>query len=384
MGNRWWKSAVLVGSSALTLIIVASAFAFPHQPSPVALEKSVPLFRGGAEDYIGAQQCGGCHAAKLAAQRSSEHARALSRPATHALASHFAPRESLVRGTFSYRFLQNPDGLSVRAWSDSQEITIPVEWAFGAGSQAVTFVSRVNPEWYIEHALSYYSVSGSYSNTPGQSLLPEKTLAASLGTLFRSDDAKAGVFRCFQCHSTGSVARDDKGELHPQELGVRCEVCHGPGRAHREAALSRNAVRATQTIENPKRFSADQMNHFCGNCHRPPADSGAEIDWRVAWNVRHQPVYLSESECFRKGQGDLSCLTCHDPHTALRTDQSYYNAKCTSCHNLDRRPPAPSCLTAQRSNCVDCHMPRVSPQSYLRFTNHWIGIYGPDKLRPLR
>jgi hypothetical protein len=122
---------------------------------------------------------------------------------------------------------------------------------------------------------------------------------------------------------------------------------------------------------------AAELNQFCGKCHRQPAAAGEAIKWSEAWNVRHQPLYLDQSACFRKSSGSLSCLTCHDPHSPLVRDDAFYNAKCEECH--DTRPQA--CST----NCVSCHMPRVSPQAYLRFANHWIGVYGEgDKLKPKR
>jgi hypothetical protein len=124
-------------------------------------------------------------------------------------------------------------------------------------------------------------------------------------------------------------------------------------------------------------MSAPDLNEFCGRCHRPPAASGVAIDWNYAWNVRHQPIYLSESACFRKSQGALSCLTCHQPHEPLERDPQRYNRVCASCHR------AAHAASASKSNCVDCHMPRVSPQPPLRFTNHWIGVYPEGaKLKP--
>jgi hypothetical protein len=379
------KAAVQFVGLSLAVLIAATSPSVLPQSSPAPPDKTVSLPRGPAEDYIGAEKCGECHTLKLAGQQLSEHAHSLARPATHPLASQFTPPETFVReGKFSFRYFWDSKGLNVRAWGDSQEITIPVEWAFGAGSQAVTFVSPANRQWYLEHAYSYYSVPKSYSITPGQSTLPKPALPASLGTLYRSDYANAPALNCFKCHSTGPVTRDNKGELHPHELGVRCEVCHGPGRAHRDAVLSGDVARAAEIIDNPKRLSADQLNYFCGNCHRLPLNTGTEIDWNFAGNVRHQPPYLSQSECFRKSQGALSCLTCHDPHAALVKDAALYNAKCTSCHNQDERPPARVCQSKEPSNCIDCHMPRVSPSSYLTFTNHWIGIYGQNKLKPLR
>ena len=289
---------------SFAVLIAATAPSVISQSSPAPANKAIILPSEPAKDYIGAEKCGECHTDKLALQQLSEHAHSLARPASHPLASQFTPPETFVRGgKFSFRFFWDSKDLDLRAWSDSQEIAIPVEWAFGAGSQAVTFVSPANRQWYLEHAYSYYSVPKSYSITPGQSTLPKPTLPASLGRLYRSDYANAPALGCFQCHSTGPVTRDNKGELHPHELGVRCEVCHGPGRAHRDAVLAGDMALATEAIGSPKRLSADQLNSFCGSCHSLPPNPGTEMDWNFAGNVRHQPPYLSQSQCFRKSQG---------------------------------------------------------------------------------
>lgn len=340
---------------------------------------------GAQEGYLGSRSCGACHAAKLAAQNASEHAHALARPADHALAASFAPDRTFLRaGRYSFRFFYNDaKQLQVRAFDDTRQIDIPLEWAFGAGSQAVTFASRVNGEWYLEHALSYFSAAKSYSTTPGQPAPAEDTLPAALGRLYRTTDPDTGILQCFECHSTGPVNVASPGTLQPSEPGVHCEACHGPGRDHAAAAQAGKAAQARTLIQNPGRMSPGELNTFCGKCHRPPAAAGVEIDWNVSWNVRHQPVYLSQAACFRKSSGTLSCLTCHDPHTALHQDDRFYNAKCAACHNATSHPPAAACTAATPAGCVNCHMPRVSPQSWLRFTNHWIGVYGEgSRLKP--
>ncbi|MCW5982896.1 MAG: cytochrome c3 family protein [Bryobacteraceae bacterium] len=148
----------------------------------------------------------------------------------------------------------------------------------------------------------------------------------------------------------------------PFETGVNCEACHGPGAAHAKAPAQGNIV-------NPKNYLAGEINQLCGSCHRKPAASGDDTDWNNPWNVRHQPLYLAESACFRASEGRLSCLTCHDPHSGNA------EAGCASCHPDVKHQPGTR--TAGRA-CIDCHMPKARPNELLAFTNHWIGVYATE------
>jgi hypothetical protein len=130
---------------------------------------------------------------------------------------------------------------------------------------------------------------------------------------------------------------------------------------------------------------AAELNNLCGDCHRQPPPAGVRTDWGVPWNLRHEPVYLSQSACFRKTAGGLSCITCHDPHAELEKQDGVYNHRCRGCHSSGSHPPKPVCIASPQANCVGCHMPSVSAQPYLHFTNHWIGVYSDGaKLKPLR
>lgn len=261
-----------------------------------------------AGQYTGAQACGVCHPAQFKTQSASAHARALSRAEP--------------------------------------------EWAFGAGVQAITYVSQVDPETYVEHGLSYYASTKAKALTPGH--------RDANGVRYRTFDPGAQILRCFRCHSTGNLALGEVQRIVPAEMGVRCESCHGPGADHSK-------------ILNPRKsLNAAGLNDLCGNCHRMPPAAGEDTDWTNAWNVRHQPVYLSQSECFRRSEGRLSCLTCHDPHGAQPV-----KASCQECHAKPRH------RAAVAGTCIGCHMPKVRPQANLAFANHWIGVYvAGNPLRP--
>ena len=273
------------------------------------------LIAASPADYAGAEACAKCHPAQFKLQSASGHARAL---------AHSTPPQ-------------------------------PGEWAFGSGEQAITFVSRPDPQHYREEGKTWYRKLNGYALTPGA--------VTPAGTTYRIFDPSGAILRCFSCHSTGppSLAADDS--ILPHELGVRCETCHGPAVAH---------ARSPQQFhpDNPRRLNAGQLNDFCGACHRMPLGATEIIDFRDAWNVRHQPPSLAASACFRHSQGRLSCLTCHSPHAPLERKLAAYDATCKGCH-----PSAKHTSPIASRPCAGCHMPQVQPKPGLSFANHRIAIY---------
>jgi hypothetical protein len=276
-----------------------------------------------AQDFAGSKSCGVCHPAVASTQAVSHHAQALAR---------------------------TPDG----------------RWAFGAGAQATSYVSQRDEDTYIEHGLSWYKKSGGLALTPGH--------ITRAGVAYKTFAPNAAILRCFQCHSTGKLKLSESRAIIPAEEGVRCEACHGPGGAH-AAKPDRN------NITNPKLLSAAALNNLCGQCHRMPPARGVDTNFDNPWNVRHQPVYFSQSACFLKSHGQLSCLRCHNPHQDTKPAA---DAKCAECHVTPKHTSPVS-----GGSCVGCHMPLVSLSSLLAFTNHWIGVYrltgtGANLLRPIQ
>jgi hypothetical protein len=277
--------------------------------TPAALMAAEP-------SYVGAAACGSCHAAELAAQSATGHARALRRSAANE----------------------------------------PGDWAFGSGSQATTFVSRVDRETYREHGETWYRTTNSFGFTPGH--------RNAGGVLFRLFDPDARILRCFGCHSTGPLSLTAEHELTPHEIGVRCESCHGAGSAH---AADPGANR----LRNPARMQAAELNGFCAKCHRLELGSDEENrDVRDPRNARNQPLMLGASACFRGAKSRLTCFTCHAPHAELEREAGAYDKACRGCHTAVRHKAD----TAGQA-CAGCHMPSVRYGNELRFVNHRIGVY---------
>ncbi len=70
--------------------------------------------------------------------------------------------------------------------------------------------------------------------------------------------AEKGGDQCIKCHVTGSpemIAAEGSTPAHPN---VQCEACHGPGRAHVDAARAGN-VKQARTMEIEEKT--------CTRCH---------------------------------------------------------------------------------------------------------------------
>src|SRR6266446_10365823 len=247
--------------------------------------------RGEAAAYIGSAACGKCHPAEYAGQSQSGHAWALRRATDHPLAKYYTSAGNWRRDpSFLFEFSRKSDQFIVQAFdfATRQSLGLPVEWAFGAGRHAVTFVSRASGDVYIEYAFSFYPDSKTMDLTPGHRLMQADSLPKAMGVLHKIADPQnlqgGGIEACFRCHSTGPVERTAHG-LKPSEPGVRCEVCHGPGRAHIKAVMEGRLELARGTIQNPRRMGAEKINEFCGSCHRFPGPDFA-VNWNAVWNVR--------------------------------------------------------------------------------------------------
>ena len=135
-------------------------------------------------------------------------------------------------------------------------------------------------------------------------------------------------YNCGKCHTTGWVAATSEiaaasadGAVFGDRMlpgiagtwampGVQCENCHGPGADH---VADGGATELT----------VDSSAAFCGNCHiRGEADT---IPAKGGF-IRHHEQY---NEFLASPHKDLSCVTCHDPHTKAEFS---ITTECADCH----------------------------------------------------
>lgn len=327
--------------------------------------------------FAGSRACRECHPGEYAAYGGSGHAHTLA-PAA----------ESRLAVILNGRSVEDPDHPGV-SWSYALEENqflasreqggevqrFVLDYALGSGRHAGTFVSLTDPvaPAGVEHRFSYYASDGALAVTPGQrsgddlpGILPQGRELTTRDTL-----------RCFGCHATPAdgILRTAAGKAPLAEPGrlipnVSCERCHGPGLAHVQAARSGIGTFTMPFGIGPAAPTSAAQLGLCGQCHRHPARFPREkIRSDDPSLARFQPIGLSQSVCYLKSAGALSCTTCHDPHFRASTDRARYDRACLNCHEGAGKTP---CRTGRTESCVDCHMPKVDSGQRVLFTDHWI------------
>ena len=118
-----------------------------------------------------------------------------------------------------------------------------------------------------------------------------------------------------------------------------CEACHGPGRAHVNAAGDKTKIRSF------KGESAKELSEACLRCH-----AGKE-----------------EHNNYRRGEhwrNDVGCTSCHDPHPAAAAAQRMLVRRepqlCLTCHGEIKAQfakPFHHRVPEGAMKCSDCHNP---------------------------
>ena len=333
--------------------------------------------------YVGSRACIECHPGESAAHSGSGHARTLQPAAGVEAARKFVGREIAdpERPGVAWRYLREGEHLLAERSEAGSAERFAVEYAFGSGRHATTFLSLLdrNPTHPIglEHRLTDFAHRDVPGLTPGQ----KESSQAPGNTPHGRVHPASNTLKCFGCHVTVTSDRGpdvlDEATMIPN---VSCERCHGPGRDHINAA--RRGVSGADLAMPPGQGpeAASRQMRLCGACHRlPEMEDPDEIRVDNDSLARLQPIGIMQSACYRGTEGQLGCSTCHDPHGRTSTDRAAYEATCLSCHAA---PTQAACPVSPRQGCVECHMPRRDAGSGMMMSDHWIRIVPGTDSRP--
>jgi len=338
--------------------------------------------------FVGSRRCGECHRSIYRQQQGhSGHSQTL-RFGTDLkdvpLPQGPVADEAIAGITHSFK-RKNDHEIELESRDDLRAFRAIVDYAVGSGRHSITMLARDEDGIERELRMSYFRLDGAWGQTRGIEFAPQHA-----GDLIGLGLGPRNVNGCLSCHCTWSRsvgpvhagARPPEGE----DRGIGCERCHGPGLNHVKAAETGFAELAIAlTAHTPPRAQLDS----CVECHKddgtvPPSDPEF---------TRFQGTTFLWSRCFLANTDCFSCTTCHNPHAALETDSTRYQAICLRCHAAASRgelalearttraqgPIAASALTCPvnpSADCISCHMPKVAdPSRHARFTDHHVRVH---------
>lgn len=355
-------------------------------------------------EYVGDAVCAQCHKDRFDTYEKT----------AHNLTSQLASKDTIV-GTFNpgantmttansdltFRMDQKGDEFFQTAIWASPDGTAPrtrterLDLVIGSGGKGQTYLYWRDNQLF-QLPVSYSTVLHRWITSPGY-------------VDGQADFERPIIPRCLECHATyfQAVFPDPDVNMYDTKnfvLGLGCERCHGPGRAHAASYRNPNAAHSAQTIVNPAKLLPTRQSDVCAQCHGGQGDRFLEpafsyvpgqpleryIDLGPIDSAKDVDVHgkqgklLMKSQCYQMSS-NLTCSTCHDVHKEQR-DPAAMSQHCLSCHNLETTSPTHAKVASTiTQNCIDCHMPRLeSKVVYLdidgqrirpRFRTHWIKIY---------
>jgi hypothetical protein len=402
-----------VSSARLTLIVFLLAaatilfnppYSQPLPQSPTA-ETAAPTRR----DFVDDSACRECHQPMSDTYSKTTHHLTSQLPSKDFIAGNFSPGKNILKTRdpdLHFRMDAKPSGFYETAvfWQPPNQSTRSerIDFVTGSGEKGQTYLYWKGNQLF-ELPVSYWTELHDWVNSPGF-------------TDGFADFSRPIVPRCLECHATyfasiPSAKAENAYKKTGFVLGISCERCHGPGRAHVEAQRLKSSAdvqSAVFAIVNPASLSRDRQIEVCAQCHggigQPITDpfsyvSGQQLDKFIQLphpdpdarvDVHGNQVALTQrSRCYQNSQ--MTCTTCHDVHAPERAP-SAYSDKCLQCHKDSDCGEFARLGASIRNNCVDCHMPvqdsdliiSNSPEKLLkaRMRNHWIKVYSPAPPNP--
>jgi predicted CXXCH cytochrome family protein len=256
------------------------------------------------------------------------------------------------------------------------EIEAEVKFALGSGTRGISYLIE-RDGFLFQSPIAWFAQKGRWDISPGYG---EFTTRPNFERPIEPD--------CLFCHTNQfhAVAGTRNRYETPifQGHAIGCERCHGPGELH--VKRDELSTESDLTIVNPANLTSALRDSVCEQCHLQGsfrfARAGREsFDYRPGLPIhRFLAVFLMKtgnggkfeavghveqmqaSRCFAASQGQLGCISCHDPHRLPEpsTKVAYYRERCLECHakKVCALPLSQRQARGHGEDCVACHMPR--------------------------
>jgi hypothetical protein len=372
-----------------------------QRAAPPGAKRKAAQVASKSDGYVGSQVCAGCHSGIYRRYLRTGMGRSMSTVSPVLLqnlnvpAKYFNPRldrhyDVTARDGKLFESEYALDGSGKDIFREEHQI----EWVVGSGTNGIGAIVRRGDSLF-EAPLTLYTSTMTWEMSPGYE-------ATDVGF---SRPILSGCLFCHSGRSNPIYGRDGRYEDTVfSEASIGCEKCHGPGAAHIHAVTIGATGKGGSAIVNPASLTPDLANNICMACHqigdervlkpgkeykdiRPgqPLDNALSLFMKPPTREAppdkdHLQHYyaITLSKCYRASGGQLSCISCHDPHfePAKEEAPSFFNQRCMRCHTGEscKLPKKERQESTPPDNCIGCHMRKreVGFLAHTSLTNHRI------------
>ncbi len=382
--------------TSLVFIVVSTAMLYRCTPKQARTEYESP-YRNASENaqYVGIEKCRKCHESVYQTFKETGMGKSFGLATPEKSDALFDAAHAHVYDQdldLHYRPYFNNDSLFVQEYRTQGTDTIysrteHIKYVIGSGQHTNSHIIEKNGYLY-QAPITFYTQSKIWDLAPG----------FDGGSNSRFD--RKIQLECMSCHNSMPLLQDGSlNKFLKVGHGIDCERCHGPGSIHVNEKESGKMVDTSKgadySIVNPKRLNANEQNNICMRCHlqgvtvledghdfydfKPslklsdfmttflPAYDGGEDKMIMASHVERMMM----SNCYLQS-GELSCVTCHNPHISVKnTPSTQFNTACNNCHG-DAQHQDNS--VSSTSDCISCHMPKTGAIDipHVAVTDHYI------------
>ncbi|HPU85024.1 MAG TPA: tetratricopeptide repeat protein [Candidatus Latescibacteria bacterium] len=408
----WIGIALLVTALLVTLYetheaVLPKATCVPCHGVTVFTEEIMDESRGA---FTGPDACEPCHQYAYHRWTKSDHCRAMMGPAPSTIAGHFSADtvEYSYRDFHSAMILRDGKYFMIAPNKKGQPEEFPIHLALGIRDQQALLTKF--PDGRYQILPTAYDIRNQTWFESSEGIVRTTHMLRPNEPFYWTNWKRTWNYDCFGCHLSGMEKNYDPEtntyNTKWRDLGIDCEACHGPGRAHARLRTVKKLwgglVRDT-TMLRLTSLSPRKQVETCGACHASkstlalgykPGDDWTEYytltlldhdfimpDGRYAGLI-YDLIGFMQSPCYEKG--GLTCITCHSGHADERSIElrhyEHQNDMCRPCHADKVENPQAHTFhpnDSPGSTCRNCHM-QILPVSRMGIVDHTISIPTPE------
>lgn len=357
-------------------------------------QKETLVFRnlGDSASYVGMETCASCHPDKKSGFMETGMGLSIDSAHNFKSAGDFSGNwvvKDTIRN-FCYRPIIENGAMLIHEFRIDGRDTVysrkeKLDWIIGSGQHTNSHLIWRNG-YLFQAPLTYYTQKKKWDLPPGFEHGKNSRFSRKIG------------IECMTCHN-GYPKFDPASENKFLQIpsGIDCERCHGPGSLHvsekKMGVLVDISKETDYSIVNPAKLAPELAMDLCSRCHLQgnavllPGKKFTDFkpgmklsDVMVVFRPAEKGMImashverLKKSKCFIESDGNLTCITCHSPHTSVKhIPATAFNQKCQKCH-----PTETSVCKEQKSgklDCTGCHMPKSGSTDipHVISTDHFI------------